>query len=626
MLVYEGLKSSFINDVDLNLITDKILNRFKEVFHRGTGQSEVNSWRESMLRMRGVLADNEIPDNAGVAIEFNIPHTSNRIDFLLSGYDKRKQNSIIIIELKQWTHADAVKGKDGIVSTITGKALREVTHPSYQAWSYASLINSYNQEVYDKNVGLHPCAFLHNYDLSENDPINSEQYKDYINAAPMFGSRDFEKLRNFIKKYVVEGDNKEGLYIIENGKIKPSKMLQDSFSSVLKGNKEFVLIDDQKIIYEEALRIGINAHLHNEKSVLIVEGGPGTGKSVLAINLLRQFLNRGLNSFYVTKNSAPREVFKSKLKIDKMSGLNNLFKGSGCFYDCGPNSFDVLIVDEAHRLNKKSGLFSNLGENQIKEIINSSLFSIFFLDENQRVTLKDNGSIDEIKKYARYYDASIYKMKLKSQFRCDGSDGYLAWLDNILEIRETANFDLDNKYDFKIFDDPNELKKVIEEKNRSNNKSRLVAGYCWNWINEGKNKTDVYDITIPEYNFGMSWNLGNSSTWAIDKESVNEIGCIHTCQGLEFDYVGVIIGDDLRYEDSHIITDYTKRAKTDQSLKGINKIAKEQGIKIAKKISDQIIKNTYKTLMTRGMKGCYVYCTDKKLQEHLIKNWNCKNV
>ena len=249
MLVYEGIKSSFINDVDLNLITDKILKRFKEVFHRSTGESEVNSWRESTLRMRGVLADSAIPDNAGVAIEFNIPHTSNRIDFLLSGYDARKKNSIIIIELKQWTHANAVEGKDGIVSTFTGRAIREVTHPSYQAWSYASLIDSYNQDVYDKNVSLHPCAFLHNYSLSDDDPLNSEQYKDYINAAPMFGSKDFEKLRDFIKKYVIEGDDKEGLYIIENGKIKPSKMLQDSFSSVLKGNKEFVLIDDQKVIF-----------------------------------------------------------------------------------------------------------------------------------------------------------------------------------------------------------------------------------------------------------------------------------------------------------------------------------------------------------------------------------------
>lgn len=617
MLVYEGEKSSFVEDVDLNRITDKINNKFREVFHRGVGESEINSWRESMLRMRGVLADKEIPNNSGVAIEFNIPHTSNRVDFILSGYDTNKNNSIIIIELKQWQTCTAVEGKDGIVKTITGKSLRETVHPSYQAWSYASLIKNFNQTVYDEKIELHPCAFLHNYDINEYDPINSKQYQTYIKEAPMFGSRDFEKLRCFIKKYINEGDNKEGLYKIENGKIRPSKMLQDSLTSVLKGNKEFVLIDNQKIIYEEAIRIGINTLINNEKNVLIVEGGPGTGKSVLALNLLKQFLNKNANSFYVTKNSAPREVFKAKLKIDKLSGLNSLFKGSGSFVDSNLNEFDVLIVDEAHRLNKKSGIFSNLGENQIKEIINASRFSIFFIDENQRVTLKDIGSISQIKRFASEVNAGIYKMDLKSQFRCDGSDGYLAWIDNILEIKETANYELDNSYDFKVFDDPTKLRKAILEKNNKNNKSRLVAGYCWNWINEGKNRSDVYDIKIPEYNFEMSWNLDISSTWAIDKESVNEIGCIHTCQGLEFDYIGVIIGDDLRYENGHIVTDYTKRATTDQSLKGIKKIEKKDGKEEAQNIAKSIIKNTYKTLMTRGMKGCYVYCTNKELNKYL---------
>ena len=120
----------------------------------------------------------------------------------------------------------------------------------------------------------------------------------------------------------------------------------------------------------------------------------------------------------------------------------------------------------------------------------------------------------------------------------------------------------------------------------------------------------------------MSWNLGNTGTWAIDKNSVDEIGCIHTCQGLEFDYIGVIIGDDIRYEKDEIITDYTKRAKTDQSLKGIKKIAKYEGNDIAYKIADSIIKNTYKTLMTRGMKGCYIYCVDKGMQEYLKNKIN----
>lgn len=621
MLVYEGIKSGFIDDVNLNRIVDKIYDKYKQFFGR-TSESQLNSWKNSMQYMRGVLDDKEIPDNAGVAIEFNIPTTSKRIDFILSGRDNNRKDSVIIIELKQWETCTAVEGKDAIVSTFTGGGIREVAHPSYQAMSYANLIKDFNETVQLDDIGLYPCAFLHNYDLRDDDPICSSQYQEYINEAPMFGTNDFEKLRKFIKKYIVEGDDRELLYKIENGRIRPSKRLQDSLAKMLQGNKEFNMIDEQKVIYEDAIRMAIDTIASNSKNVLVVQGGPGTGKSVLAINLLVELTKRNMTSFYVTKNAAPRAVFRDKLKgTFKMTYINNLFQGSGQFTDAEKNEVDVLIVDEAHRLNAKSGMFQNLGENQIKEIINASNFSVFFIDEDQKVTLKDIGSVDEIKKYANELGAGIRVVELESQFRCNGSDGYLAWLDNLLEIRKTANFDdMDFDYDFRVLDDPNEVRRLIEEKNRENNKSRMVAGYCWNWISEGKNNTDIHDIVIPEYNFEMSWNLGNSQTWAIDPMSVNEIGCIHTCQGLEFDYVGVIIGDDIRYEDGHIVTDHTKRAKTDQSLKGINKIVKEEGLEGAYKVADAIIKNTYRTLMTRGMKGCYIYCVDRKLQEYLKKN------
>ena len=621
MLVYEGVKSSFINDVNLNLIVNKIYEKYQKYFGR-TSDSQLNSWKNSMQYMRGVLDDNEIPDNAGVAIEFNIPTTSKRIDFILSGRDKNKKDSVIIIELKQWEKCEAVEGKDGIVSTFTGHAIREVTHPSYQAMSYANLIKDFNETVQLEDIGLYPCAFLHNYVLSEDDSICSSQYQEYIKEAPMFGANDFMKLRSFIKRYILEGDDRETLYKIENGKIRPSKRLQDSLTKMLQGNKEFNMIDEQKVIYEDAIRMAIDTLSANEKNVLVVQGGPGTGKSVLAINLLVELTNRNMTCFYVTKNAAPRAVFRDKLKGSfKMTYINNLFQGSGQFTEAESNEVDCLLVDEAHRLNAKSGMFQNLGENQIKEIINASNFSIFFIDEDQKVTLKDIGSVDEIKKYAKELNAGIKIVELESQFRCNGSDGYLAWLDNVLDIRKTANFDgMDFDYDFRVVDNPNELRKLIEEKNKINNKSRLVAGYCWNWISSGKNDSNVHDIVIPEYNFEMSWNLGNSQTWAIDPMSVNEVGCIHTCQGLEFDYVGVIIGEDIRYENGKIITDYTKRAKTDQSLKGINKIVKEQGQEVANEIADKIIKNTYRTLMTRGMKGCYIYCIDKKLQVYFKNN------
>lgn len=620
MLVYEGIKSNFINDVDLGIIADKIRNKYIEVVKRRPSPPEFNSWKNSMQYMRGVLSDIEIPDNTGIAIEYNIPPTGCRIDFMMSGYSNNKSN-VVIIELKQWDKCTEVEDMDGIykVNTYTGGGLRDVNHPSYQAMTYANLIRDYNENVQLKDINVVPCAYLHNYYFEEDDTLLSDSYKEYTNAAPLFGHNDVLKLRNFIKKYITTGDDGNVLYEIDNGRIRPSKMLQDSLSQMLRGNKEFYMIDTQKIVYEYAIRNAIDTVAKNDKNVMIVRGGPGTGKSVLAINLLVELNRRNMTCFYVTKNAAPRSVYSSKLRGEyTQSYINHLFQGSGNFIDEERNKLDCLVVDEAHRLNEKSGLFQNKGENQIKEIISAAKFSIFFIDENQKVTLKDIGSEDLIKKYAREQGAGIYTYELDSQFRCNGSDGYLAWIDNILEIRETANFDIEGfDYDFKVFDNPNDLRNEIVNKNQVNNKARLVAGYCWDWISEGKDNTNIYDITIPEYNFGMSWNLGSSTTWAIDKNSVNEIGCIHTSQGLEFDYVGVIIGEDIRYENGRIVTDYTKRAKTDQSLKGINKIAREQGIEEANKVADSIIKNTYRTLMTRGMKGCYVYCVDKGLQEYL---------
>ena len=221
----------------------------------------------------------------------------------------------------------------------------------------------------------------------------------------------------------------------------------------------------------------------------------------------------------------------------------------------------------------------------------------------------------EIKKWAKEENSEVYEMKLLSQFRCNGSNGYLAWIDDVLQIRETANFNLEGlDYDIRILDDPQEVLDLVVEKNKVNNKSRLLAGYCWKWPKLTRSDTNFHDIKIGD--FEISWNLQNGKEYALDENSVHEAGCIHTTQGLEFDYVGVIIGDDMRYENGKIITDYTKRASTDQSIKGLKKLYKENKEEALKR-ADEIIKNTYRTLMTRGMKGCYVYCTDKNLRDYM---------
>lgn len=614
-----------MEDMDNDLIVDAIYSQFQE-HHIGTTPSEIRSWKNSLVYMYRALNDDLIPTDSGVAIEFKIPATDRRIDFTITGYDKTKNPSVIIIELKQWEKCSVVKEKDGLVAandnfkvqTFIGKKDREVEHPAYKAYTYAHLMGDFNDSIEKNDISLHPCAYLHNYKIWDQDPLLDQQYQEYLDEAPVFGLGDVIKLRTFIKKYIKSGDQEKVLYEIDNGKIKPSKSLQDCVAKMLAGNEEFLMIDEQKIIYEHLLRQGKHLKNTEKKKVTIVLGGPGTGKSVLAINLLVKFTNQDLVTQYVTKNSAPRKVFFEKLRGKfKQNYVNNLFKGSGVYVDAQTNEFDVLIADEAHRLNEKSGLYGNLGDNQIKEIIDAAKFSIFFLDEHQQVTLKDIGCVSLIEQFAKELGAEVEVAQLSSQFRCNGSNGYLAWIDDVLDIAHTENPEFSNQYDydFQVFDNPNELRAAILEKNKKNNKSRLVAGYCWEWNSAGKNDTDIHDINIPEYDFHMSWNLDGGAPFAIAQTSVNEIGCIHTCQGLEFDYVGVIIGDDLRFENGKLVTDHSKRASTDQSLKGLKKMIQDNP-KEAEEIADKIIKNTYRTLMTRGMKGCYIYCIDKNLSEY----------
>jgi len=613
MIIYQNTRKAFLEDVNDAEIDEVIKKAFKSSGLSIPAESELRSWRNSLSYMGQVLNDDDLPQDCGVAIEYKIPQTSKRVDFIVTGFNEEKKEHAILVELKQWDSAE-LTNQDAIVRTFINKGKKEVSHPSYQAWSYSALLEGFNEAVYSTPIELKPCAYLHNY-LSDG-VIDNIFYQDHIDKAPLFLKSDKVKLRDFIKRYVKYGDQKQIIYKIEHGKIRPSKSLADYLASMLKGNQEFVLVDDQKTVYEKALSLARSAS-GNKKKVFIVEGGPGTGKTVVAVNLLVRTTNLGLVSHYVTKNAAPRAVYEAKLTGSiKKSHITNLFKGSGAYYESNRNSMDVLIVDEAHRLNEQSGLYSNLGENQIKEIIQAAKCSIFFIDEDQRVTIKDIGTKKEIIKWARLADAEIHEAELSSQFRCSGSDGYLAWLDNVLQIRETANDTLDSKeYDFRVYDSPIDLRNEIYRLNKINNRARLVAGYCWDW--KSKNDPNAYDIEMKGFGFKMQWNLSSyGSTWLINPDSVSEVGCIHTCQGLELDYIGVIIGPDLIIRNGKVVTDPTKRSSMDRSIRGFKNLLKQNkaGTEL---FLDKIIKNTYRTLMTRGLKGCFIFSSDSETSRYI---------
>ena len=620
MLIYSATRAEFAEDIQKDQVTRLIQEDYTAKIGNRPPEAEINAWTNSLNQMESVLTLGEIEPDAGIAIEFQIPLTSKRVDFILSGRNQKEQETVVIVELKQWQAANKTT-KPGIVKTILGGAPVEVTHPSYQAWTYAAFIKEYNLEVQTSGIQLKPCAYLHN--CLRGDEISSTFYEDEIRRAPLFLRQDDNSLAQFLNQQIRSGDDSEILQRIENSELRPSKHLIEYLTSLLKGNDEFTLIDEQKLVYETALELA-NRASDGPKQVMLVHGGPGTGKSVLAVNLLAKLTSQEKMAQYVTRNTTPRDVYQAKLTGSfRRTEIGNLFKSAGSYVKEPKQKMDALLVDEAHRLSPKSGVFGHLGENQIKEIIRASNFSLFFLDENQKVLWNDIGDSNEIRKRALEQHATITEINLASQFRCNGSDGYLTWLNDALQFdtqnpTSTRVYSLDQiNYDFRVFDTPNELRERITDLSTEGKQSRMVAGFCWDW--RGRRNPNVEDVVIPEHNFAMRWNLTEHGTkWIITPESVSEIGCIHTCQGLELDYVGVIIGDDLIVRNGIIQTNPLKRSKDDRSIRGFKKALGEDPIAALRK-GDQIIKNTYRTLMTRGLKGCYLFCVDEETNDYFKK-------
>jgi DUF2075 family protein len=473
----------------------------------------------------------------------------------------------------------------------------------------------YNEYVYETPVKVTACAYLHN--CPELTVVNDSRYEEALRNTPVFIKGQKKEIVKLISDRIKSGAGVELLKKVDASPTRPSLQLAEAVSKMLQGKEAFVLIDDQKTVLETIIKAS-NDGLNGKKQVVIIKGGPGTGKSVIAINALSRLMGQRMIARYVTPNAAPRAVFEVNLKSAFKGGeIKELFSGSGNFTGIEENDFDVLIVDEAHRLKLRTQ-YSKGGENQISEVIHAAKTSVFFLDEAQKVTWKDIGEESEITKFAKAKDAQIYYLELKSQFRCNGSDGYISWLDETLGIIEDTEIGFNGvNYDFKIFNDPSELYEEIRIRNRTNNKSRMLAGYCWDWISKGD--VNAYDIEFPMFNFKARWNLeSRGSAWIIEANSIDDIGCIHTSQGLELDYVGVVIGPDFKIEDGFLVSDPAGRASTDVSLHGYKKELKENP-KTARVKADQIIRNTYRTLMTRGMKGCYIYCTDPEVAEYFRK-------
>ena len=594
------------------------------------GDSQVKAWNASLPEMARVLDDSDIDRDIDVAVEYKLVQSRDRIDFLICGNNADDDPNVVVVELKQWSQARPT-GKQYFVNTFGGGGEGDYWHPSYQAYNYAQILVNFNEYVRVNHVKLPSCSYLHN--MAEGNSVLLDDRTKYplVESAPVFYHGQSKRLGAYISRYVKK-PNKNLLYQIEGSRIIPSKLLANMLSDAIKGNPFFSYDEAQATSVSQIVETAVDSAKYGEKRTIIIKGGAGTGKSVVAINALGQMINNnelghGLNAVYVTANAAPRILYTAELVggAFKKSVIEGLFKYPTVFCHVGENAYDCSLIDEAHRVfDFKGGVGIKGGTHVLDEIIRASRVSVFFIDEDQAVTKADFATIERIREAAERMHSKMIEgtaLELKTQFRVTGGEDYISFIKSFLGYNQDVTKYRPDKYEFRVFDTASEMREAIMEKDALFNqnhsvsgKCRMVAGYTYNWISKNKNRDDCsYDIVLDNGAFQAKWNLhcnelGPQYSWLNDKNSVQEVGCIHTCQGLDMNYCGVIIGKDLKYSNGHLVFCKENNAKTDQNS-GIRTADDEDAMKL--------IRNTYNVLLTRGMLGTYVYCEDEGLRNHL---------
>ena len=615
-------------------------------------RSEFRAWSNSLARVRLMFDSAGLPGDCGVLVEYRLPSTSRRIDLIVTGLSPSGEPGFVIVELKQWSEVlPDPENRPGLVIANTGGHQTGLTeHPCYQAWSYKTYLENMLDAVPEHKLRPKACAYMHNYLYCEgNDPLDQPPNSDLVRETPLFGRLDDAKLGDYLKRHVGRGKGAKIAEQIAKGKLVPSARLADTVSKLFRSAeaKYFVMIDEQKIVYETILdRARKNRH-EGRRTVIAVDGGPGTGKSVVAMSVFVQLIREGIaipkdrNVRFVSPTSSFRtamlEMLSSGIKdksclIKTKKNASQLFCGSKSFYEEVTDRkekgesvriYRALIVDEAHRLHSQQNMYR--GKNQIEDIVEASDISVFFIDDNQALRPNDIGSVESVKAAAKKFGASFEQIGLTAQFRCAGTEGFLNWVADVLGISSAPSANADgwdeNAFDFDILDSARAVLNWVEEKNRAAadnpridgramiSGARLLAGYAWPWTKKGNKNGQVKDVCIDDLK--LPWNNRSASyRWAVDPETRHEVGCVHTSQGLEFSYVGIFIGGDLCYDEEKkaLRANYDRYfdAGGKMNLKGKSKAEREKDLL-------KYVCRCYRVLLSRGIFGARVYCEDAAL-------------
>ena len=619
MRLYAGSSGQFVEDTVLNQIAGKLKNAFFSHYRHNPHQAEVNSWQNSLRAMAGILQYGDLLDH-GVLLEYQLPLTSRRLDFIVTGKGQSNADHAVIVELKQWEKCGPADGENE-VATFVGGATREVLHPSAQVGRYRMYLSDTHTAFHegDDPVSLAACAYLHNYPHDPDDVLYDPKFDGVLKNDPIFTMDEAPDLMGYLQERVCAGQGMEVLKRVEESRYRPSRKLMDHVGQVINGNSQYVLLDEQVVAYDKVRALAKKGFHDRRKTVIIIKGGPGTGKSVIAIKLMADLLLSGYNAHYATGSRAFTETLRNI--IGNRGAVQ--FKYFNSYSAAQANEIDVLIADESHRIRKTSNsrftaaaLRSNL--EQIEELLRAAKVCVFLIDDVQVVRPNEIGSVEYIRQHAQAMKCNIFEYELEAQFRCSGSDAFVNWIDNTLGIRRTANILWEGKesFDFEIFDSPYLLDGAITDKASQGHTARMTAGFCWEWSKPRTDGTLVEDVVIGDYR--RSWNarpeasrlakgIPKASLWAYHSGGIDQIGCIYTAQGFEFDYVGVIFGKDLLYR-------FGQQEWTEDRRQSHDTVVKRSGDKFL-----GLVKNTYRVLLSRGMKGCYVHFMDKET-EHFFRS------
>ena len=636
-VIYKETQDVFFKDVTSHSVVSKMMQESSNVgLH--PHPSEVTSWENNAKNIKLLLIDSNI-SNCYVTFEYRVPYYKKRIDCMLYGKGVDNKDYVVHIELKQWSNNsvsatscggnfDVNGDEDYTVDAYTGGAVRTVAHPSQQVRGYHDYLKNFVESIITHQLELRGYAYCYNYNNEPGAALYDNIYDKILKEHRTFSGNETAEFAQVLHDALAKGDGFSIFNKMMQSPIRPSrKLLNEVGTMVAQGNTDaFSLLEDQIV----ARNVILDKIRKSQKSVILVQGGPGTGKTVIALRILAELAKSEthFNAHYATKSASLLSGIKEQLP--RGSRAKYLFSNITSFnpHDFCENELDVLLVDEAQGMEKSTNnqytpAAKRTDLSMIDCLIRAAKVSVFFIDDLQGIRSAEIGSSSMIKEAAERLGVGFESVELKSQFRCNGSDNYLDWLEDVLYNKTVTHFFSKEEFDFQIFDDPKTLYETIVSKDAKPNgdtltSARLTAGFCWPWSDKLDSEGNlVKDVRIG--NFAIPWETHRLLPakqipkgycqwfqWAFKPEGIKQCGCIYTAQGFEFDYVGVIIGPDLKMDPQ------TGKLVTDRS--------ETKDPTLSRGNADAYIRNIYRVLMSRGMKGCYVYFCDKEVEAYFKKN------